>query len=182
MLADTFETTRLRLRPPVVSDIPALISLLDDYDIASKLERVPHPYSDTEALAYVARAMEKRSNGTGHSFAVTLKADGTFLGGCGVHCEDGVFDFGYWLGKPFWGRGYATEAVERLARFAFRDLLATQLVAYWHHDNPASGRVLAKLGCRPAGAQQRDCLARGHTVYCHRMTLDRENFERNRMP
>jgi len=52
------------------------------------------------------------------------------------------------------------------------------LIAGWFHDNPASGRVLAKLGCLPSGAEQRDCLARGHAVYCHMVALERADMAR----
>ena len=103
-----------------------------------------------------------------------------FLGSCGLHLKDGRFELGYWLGKPFWGQGYATEAAKKLVSFAFHDLKATSLWAGWYHDNPASGRVLEKLGCRPDGVEPRHSLARGHAVYCHMVALTREQFGRKR--
>ncbi len=71
-------------------------------------------------------------------------------GCCGLHLrESGLFELGYWLGRPFWGHGYATEAARKLAGFAFSRLKATQLTAGYFHDNPASGRVLEKVGFAP---------------------------------
>jgi len=99
------------------------------------------------------------------------------MGGCGLHkLESGAFEFGYWLGKPFWGQGFATEAVSRLIAFAFMELELGSLIAGYFHDNPASGHVLEKLGCVPNGTGQRDCLSRGHAVYCHNVVLTRDNF------
>ena len=83
-------------------------------------------------------------------------------------------------GQPFWRLGYATEAAKRVVSFAFRELKATSVRAGWFEDNPASGRVLQKLGCRPDGAVPRGSLARGQEVTCHLMALTREEFGRKR--
>jgi ribosomal-protein-alanine N-acetyltransferase len=175
------ESERLLLRPPEIADIPALVPLIDDFDVAKNLSRAPHPYSETDARAYLEHAAETRAAGTDFSFAILRKVDRAYLGNCGVHKREAGFEFGYWLGKPFWGQGYATEAARRLVEFAFDDLKVQSLIAGWFHDNPASGRVLAKLGCVPDGTGQRDCLARGHAVYCHNVKLARESFERSKI-
>jgi RimJ/RimL family protein N-acetyltransferase len=172
------ESDRLVLRPPEFADIPALVPLIDDFDVAKNLSRVPYPYSEADAQAYIAHATETRAAGTDFSFAIIRRLDGTYVGNCGVHKRETGFEFGYWLGKPFWGRGYATEAARRIVQFAFDELKVQSLVAGWFHDNPASGRVLAKLGCTPDGTGQRDCLARGHAVYCQNVKLEREGFEK----
>ncbi len=172
------ETERLILRPPEVADIPVLVPLIDEFEVARNLSRVPHPYSEAAALEFIERTVQTRAAGTDFNYAITRKTDGSFLGSCGIHLKEGVFEFGYWLGKPFWGHGYATEAARQLAAFAFDELKVPFLVAGWFHDNPASGRVLEKLGCAADGAGQRDCLARGHAVYCHEVKLDREHFRR----
>jgi ribosomal-protein-alanine N-acetyltransferase len=171
------ETERLLLRPPLASDIPAFVPLIGDFEVAKNLSRVPHPYQESDAQEFLDRMVQARASGTDFNFAITRKSDGAYMGACGVHLRSGPFEFGYWLGKPFWGMGYATEAARRLVSFAFEDLKITELIAGWFHDNPASGRVLEKLGCVPDGAEQRDCLARGHAVYCHNVKLDRDGFE-----
>lgn len=172
------ETSRLLLRPSEEDDIPALLPLIGDIDVARNLSRVPHPYGEPDAHAYLALAREQRLAGTDFNFAIVRKADGVYMGGCGLHLRGGEWEFGYWLGKPYWGLGYATEAARRLLAHAFGILRLEQLIAVYFHDNPASGRVLAKLGCVPDGVGERDCLARGHAVYCHNVILDREKFER----
>jgi RimJ/RimL family protein N-acetyltransferase len=171
----------LLLRPPERRDAPDIALYAADYDVSKNLANMPHPYGEADAHAYIARQPEARAMGTNFGFAVTRKSDGAFLGCCGLHLEGGKFEMGYWIGKPFWGQGYATEAARRVIGFAFHDLKAEAVWAGWYHDNPASGRVLEKLGCRPDGADKRDCLARGHAVYCNLVTLSREDFGRKRV-
>jgi len=87
------------------------------------------------------------------------------------------FMLGYWIGKPYWGRGFATEAARRVARFTFDELGAERLAAGWFDDNPASGRVLRKLGFQDAGSEEKDCLSRTTPVICHKVTLTRADFD-----
>jgi len=175
------ETERLLLRPQGADDIPAIVTLLNDFDVSKNLANVPHPYTEEKAREFLQRGIENRARGEAYTFTVTLKADGAPIGGCGLRLkDDGVFDLGYWLGRPYWGQGYASEAARRVAGFAFHEIDAPTIRASYFHDNPASGHVLEKLGCVPAGIAHIDCVARGHAVYSHRVVLDRENFGRNR--
>ena len=173
-------TDRLLLRPPEFRDVPEIATWIGDWDVAKNLASVPHPYSEDDAREFITRAVEKRALGEGFYFAVTRKEDGVFMGCCGLQLKDGRFELGYWLGKPFWRQGYATEAAKRVVSFAFHDLKATDVWAGWFEDNPASGRVLQKLGCRPDGEAPRGSLARGSEVACRLMTLTREDFGRKR--
>ena len=166
------ESKRLILRPPRPVDIPAMAVWLSDYDVSKMTSRVPHPYGEADAEAFVAAGP-----GGNHAFVIQRKADGLFLGMIGLHPADD-YEFGYWLGKPFWGFGYATEAAARLVLFAFEELGQATVRAGWFHDNPASGHVLAKLGARHNGSRMRDCRARGVKVLCHEMLLTRADFLR----
>jgi len=173
------ETERLRLRPPEVSDIAAMVALANDYDVAKNLARVPYPYTRDDAVGFIAHAAEGRAKGSDFSFVILRKEDTVQMGCCSLRLtESGLFEMGYWLGKPYWNRGYATEAARKLAGFAFSGLKATAITAGYFHDNPASAHVLEKVGFRPHGAEQRDCAARGHTVYCLGVLLEREQFGR----
>ena len=104
---------------------------LSDYDVARMTARVPHPYHEGDAEDFVAA-------GTPNRFVIERKRDGLFLGMAGLHVEE-TCEFGYWLGKPFWGQGYATEAAARLAEYGFVALGLDSLHAGWFYDNPASG-------------------------------------------
>lgn len=164
------ESERLILRPPRPSDIQSMTVWLGDYDVARMTSRMPHPYHEADAEAFVAEGAQNR-------FVIQRKNDGLFLGMIGLRAEDG-YAFGYWLGKPFWGQGFATEAARRLVMFAFTGLGTVQVHAGWFHDNPASGRVLAKLGARHNGSAMRESRARGIRVLCHDMLLTRADFLR----
>jgi RimJ/RimL family protein N-acetyltransferase len=143
---------------------------LSDYDVARMTSRVPHPYGESDAEAFIA-------SGEANRFVIERKGDGLFMGMAGIHADDG-YEFGYWLGRPFWGFGYATEAAQRLVSYAFTVLDVNQLHAGWFYDNPASGHVLAKLGARHNGSAMRDCRARGMALLCHDMLLTRADFLR----
>lgn len=155
-----------------------LLPLIGDFEVARNLARIPHPYTQSDAEEFVKMATRQRASGVGYHFVITLNGDGMFLGGIGLTQRDGAFELGYWLGKSLWARGYATEAARALADFAFDRLSARRLIAGWFHDNPASGRVLAKLGFCSSGVEQLDCLARGHAVYCHMVQLERSDVAR----
>ena len=175
------ESERLLLRPPEEADIPHIGPLIGDWDVVKNLSRAPYPYREEHAREFLARSAESRAKGEAYNFAITRKVDAAYMGQVGLHLKDGAFEIGYWLGKPYWKMGYATEAGRRTMQFAFGELKAVKLIAGWFHDNPASGHVLEKLGFAPDGADQRDCLARGHTVYCHKVKLKRADFESKRV-
>jgi len=164
------ESERLLLRSPRPGDIQSMTVWLSDFAVARMTARVPHPYGESDAEAFVFARQSNR-------FVIEHKRGGVFLGMTGLHVDEGC-EFGYWLGKPFWGQGYATEAARRLAEYAFEVLGLENLHAGWFYDNPASGHVLAKLGARHNGSQLRDCRARGMKVLCHDMLLTRADFLR----
>ncbi len=168
------ESERLILRPLRPSDVPSMAAWLSDYDVAKNTSRVPHPYSENDAEAFLAMAA-----GGNHVFAIQRRDDGLFMGCTGLSPSDDN-ELGYWLGKPFWGQGYATEAAQRLVRFAFDDLRQDRLHAGWFYDNPASGHVLAKLGAHHNGSHMRDCRARGRALLCHDMLLTRADFQQRK--
>ena len=177
MLSIILQTERLLLRPPAAADISRFVPLLNDFEVAKNLTSVPFPYSEDDGCAWVVRAAGERVRGESYPFVLIDKTKDAFVGMCSVHPH---LDFmiGYWIGKPHWGRGYATEAGRRVAEFAFDELGARKLTANWMFDNPASGRVLEKIGFKPNGSEERDCLSRGTTVFCHKVVLRRREFER----
>ena len=170
------ESERLILRPPCRADVAAMAGWLGDYQVSKNLARVPHPYGEDDAEAFVA--LREIQDETNYSFTILRASDNVLLGGAGLHWEEQGWEFGYWLGRPFWGRGYATEAAGRLVGFAFQVLEATHVWAGWYHDNPASGHVLHKLGLTHNGSSMRDSLARKAKVLCHGMLLTRADLLR----
>ena len=181
-MLEILETDRLLLRPPGAGDIRHFVVLLGDYEVSKNLGTVPHPYTEDDGCAFVVKARDNRAVGSGYGFVVLRKSDGALIGACGVHNrQDGnVFQFGYWLGRAFWGQGYATEAAARIVAFGFEQLHAERLMAWWMEDNSASGRVLEKLGCRNEGTTTRHSLSRGCAVICHKMALTKADFQARR--
>jgi RimJ/RimL family protein N-acetyltransferase len=151
------------------------------HEVAKNLAPVPHPYTESHFRDFLARCDVARQNGATHTCAVTRAMDGALIGLCAVdRWEDGVWELGYWYGKPYWRQGYATEAARAVMRFAFEDLGALMLTAGWFFDNPASGRVLEKLGFVATGTMPRHCISRGVTVTSNRMLLTRDEFARKK--
>lgn len=174
-------TQRLILREPTLTDTPVFVAILSDYEVAKNLARVQHPFTAEHYQGAMRAYAAARQNGESYRFAVTRAMDGALIGLCGIdRMPDGVWDFGYWYGRQYWGQGYATEAGRPVMRFAFDDLKAEMLVAWWHFDNSASGHVLDKLGFYATGVEQRNCVARGAAIACNRARLTKAQFARKK--
>lgn len=174
------ETERLVLRHPELIDVPALAEALNDYEISQYLASVPHPYTADDARIFVSKVTEGLSTGESYCFVIRRMTDDALVGCCGLHLKDGAYELGYWIAKPHWRQGYATEAAWRLLSFAFCDLGVDLVTAGWFHDNWRSEHVLTKLGFKPVRVEKLDCLARGHAVLCNRTMLTRERFGRKK--
>ena len=170
-MSNALHTERLILRPPGRQDLHQFVPLIGDYEVAKNLLRAPHPYTEEDGRAFLlscARGWAKNDNWV---FAILLKDARSCVGMCGVH-PDQAWEIGYWIGQPYWGKGYGTEAVAHLIAYAFEQG-ADRLTARWFHDNPASGRVLEKLGFVASGEDSGLCLARHEQVSAHVAALDR---------
>lgn len=147
------ETERLRLRAPVPEDADAITLWCGDLDVATMTLSLPHPYHRSDAEAFIASRPGEFAKGLGLSLAVTELAGGQLAGMVGLRIEAAHErgELGYWLGKPFWGRGYATEASRAVLRWAFESRGLNRVIARVFTGNPASRRVLEKLGMRHEG-------------------------------
>jgi len=138
-------TERLFLRPAWSEDAAELTSAIAQEQVARTLARMPWLCAETDARCS-ARAAHLPS------LLVTLPVEGgRIVGGCGLYLDEGQPSVGYWIAPPYWGRGYATEALGALLSLA-RVAGHRQLFARHLHDNPASGRVLRKSGFRQIDA------------------------------
>jgi len=142
------ETARLVLRAPRLGDAKTIAALANDRRIAEGTARIPHPYKLADAKNWIAVANTRPGEET---YLVALSG-GVPIGSCGLDLRDGPApDIGYWLGAPYWGKGYATEAVRALIDRAFGDLNHEALQAAARVTNPASRRVLEKCGFQWTG-------------------------------
>jgi [ribosomal protein S5]-alanine N-acetyltransferase len=138
--------TRSSLRPYREDDIRTLPNLLNDYDVARWMTAaIPHPYTAADARAWIAKVSRESPT---DNFAVEV--DGVHAGGIGIRPHigerSGVAEFGYWLGRSYWGRGIATEAARLIVEYAFRERNMRRLEAHVFAPNLASACVLEKCG------------------------------------
>ena len=158
-------TPRLTLRPGWPEDAAALCRAIAHEAVAMKLGRLPWPYTLAHAEDWLGRSAEPG----GHAMLVFAHGRGSapeLIGGIGLHPDGDELELGYWLTPAAWGLGYATEAARAAVDMARHALGRERLVSGHFVDNPASGRVLEKLGFRRTGSEQRHCLARGVDVEC----------------
>lgn len=142
-------TERLLLRPGWAEDAPALAAAIADEMIVRNLATAPWPYRLRDAEAFLAQPRDPVLP----SFLIFERTDGAprLVGSCGLgRRPSGAVELGYWIARPFWDRGYATEAGIALIDIA-RVLGVAQLEGSHFLDNPASARVLEKLGFKPIG-------------------------------
>jgi RimJ/RimL family protein N-acetyltransferase len=161
------ETERLVLRAPRLEDAKAVVTLAGDRRVAENTARIPHPYRVADAGEWISSV--QADTGT---FLITL--DGAPIGACGIDFRDGPTpELGYWLGAPFWGKGYATEAARAMIDHAFETLGHEALQAGARVSNPASRRVLEKCGFQWTGVGLYRIRAMNSSVPCDRFRLDR---------
>jgi len=141
------ETKRLAMRAPRLEDAKTVAALANDRRIAENVARIPHPYKLADAKSFVSGA--NKSDGEA-VFLITLR-DETVIGACGIMLQEQTPELGYWLGVPYWGKGYATEALHAVIDYAFTDLNHESLQAGARVTNPASRRVLEKCGFQWTG-------------------------------
>jgi RimJ/RimL family protein N-acetyltransferase len=149
----TISTTRLLLRPFVLSDAEAVRRLAGDPAIADTTLLIPHPYPELMAEAWIRTHPERFARGEGAEFAVVLRECGDLVGAVGLSKSrrHDRAEIGYWIGVPCWGHGYATEAVRAVMRVAFADFALNRIEGHHFSRNPASGRVLQKAGFHREG-------------------------------
>ena len=157
------------LRDLLRSDAARISLLAGDFDVASMTGTIPHPYSEEMAAEWIGSALTGEE---GVVFAIVRS--GALIGCTGYRAfgEDHA-EFGYWIGKPYWGMGYASEAVRALILHAFETDGFDYLTVGHFSDNPASARIIAKFGFAPLGNEMRDCAARGAKAHCLTYRLDR---------
>ncbi|HEY80869.1 MAG TPA: N-acetyltransferase [Anaerolineae bacterium] len=164
MRQPTLETSRLILRPFREADIPDIVALLQERDIHRMITDIPYPYSEQNAREWLAHQQKSREEGTEYTFAVMRKEDQQLLGAIKIRPDmrHRKAEVGYWIGKPYWGRGYATETLKAILRFGFETLALNRVYATHFAENPASGRVMQKAGMTYEGAMRQAIYKNGH--------------------
>lgn len=153
----TLTTERLVLRPFRRSDAPEFTHFAGDWAVASMTSDIPYPLTQTQAMAWL-------KPGRGEvRFAIDL--EGQLIGGAGYYRRrSGAAELGFWLGRPWWGCGYATEATRTIVRYGLKTRKLPGFTSSHFVDNWASAAVLRKLGFEAVGRGYIISVARGHDV------------------
>lgn len=155
------KTDRLTLRPLEMSDAPRIASLACAREIAENTLTIPHPYTLDDAVDFIQFSRRRWQAGELFTFFITLNIPDEYgihngIGCIGIskHARHKHGELGYWIGKDYWGQGYATEAARRMIQFAFDDLDLYRVYAFYFKRNPASARVMEKAGMQYEGTMR----------------------------
>ncbi|WP_049760461.1 GNAT family N-acetyltransferase [Deinococcus deserti] len=151
-------TYRLLLRPFGEADAADVFTLLSSPEVAAGMLSIPFPYPPDLARTWIRSRRAAAEEGRAFSWAITLADTSELLGSVTLTPEPGQSraELGYWLGVPYWGRGYASEAVPAALNFGFGTLALHRIQATVFPRNPASARVLEKAGFRREGLLRGD--------------------------
>lgn len=156
-----FRSERFIMRPPLARDARQIACCVNDEEMARNLARLPHPYARADALDWIVYADKARAQGSEYAFVIT-HAEAGVIGSVGFNRTGGdIWEIGYWVDKAVQGRGVATEAARALLAWGQAEFGITEFTAGHFQDNPASGRVLEKLGFARVGEKMMYSQGRG---------------------
>lgn len=172
-------TERLILRPIEERDLELIVEYAGDEGIAMMTLTMPHPYDLDDAKQFLEITQNDWESNKAYTFAITHKMDEALMGVVGLHPSTMHHraEIGYWIGKPHWNKGYMTEAARRVVQFGFEELELHRIYAWYFEDNPASGRIMAKVGMQQEGMLRDHYYRWGRfrTAYCYGIL--REDYE-----
>lgn len=172
MSLPTLTTQRLSLRPFTLTDAPTVQKLCGAYEVAAKTLSVPYPYPDGVAEAWIASHTPDWENRTWITLALTPRKDDAqppdVMGAISLmlHLAHQRAELAYWLGMPYWNQGYMTEAARTLVQYGFEELKLNRVEATHYRSNPASGRVMQKIGMQQEGLRRQQTLRFGRFEDC----------------
>lgn len=143
----TLVTNRLLLRSFLLTDAPRVKELAGEWEVA-RTTLIPHPYEDGMAEAWISNHQRAFENAQGVTFAIELRVESVLIGAIELVANEvhRWAELNYWIGKPYWNQGYCTEAAREVIRYGFEDLKFNRIQARHMTKNPASGRVMEKIG------------------------------------
>lgn len=176
------ETPRLILRPLTRDDAPAMFDLAR-HDIVTRYVSWPSHRTIDDTYAFIDLTLGKYERGESYIFAITLReADGGLIGvvGCDeVNAEHKYAYWGWWIGEPHWGRGYMTEAAKHAIDWQFNNTDVHRIAAMAMPENPASWRVMEKIGMTYEGTLRECRIVKGQTISLRYYSILRSEWMNN---
>jgi ribosomal-protein-alanine N-acetyltransferase len=156
-------TQRLVLRPFKREDASVVRVLAGDRSVASTTAKIPHPYEEGVAEAWIDTHDKSFQQGQSVILAITLPPLDRPIGAIGLEIdqEHRRGELGYWVGKPYWNNGYCTEAVQAMLKYGFQVVALDRIYAFHFTRNPASGRVMQKVNMKHEGRMRQHILKWG---------------------
>lgn len=153
MKQPSLKTERLILRPFEISDAPRVQLLAGEKEIADTTLNIPHPYEDGMAEQWIGTHKEGFEKGEQATFAIILKESNQLIGAIGLvfNRRFNRAELGYWIAKDFWNQGYGTSAAKRVLEYGFMERKLNKIFASHLRRNPASGRIMKKIGMKKEG-------------------------------
>ncbi len=146
----TLYTSRLILRQFTLDDAVDIMRLAGDREVAMNTLNMPHPYLPGMAEDWITTLQKDYQESNSLVYAICLKDFTPLIGAIGLtlHLKIRNAELGYWIGKDYWNNGYCTEAVKAIIDYAFTDMTIHKIYANFFASNPASGRVMEKVGMK----------------------------------
>ena len=174
MTMPIIKTERLDLQPITESDIGEFVPLIGAREVAETTLRIPYPYEEKHAREFLASPVRENEL----RLIIRLRSDGRLCGGIGLHPdnEHKRAELGYWIGMPFWGNGYATEAARAVVGYGFDNFDLNRIFAAHFAGNNASGKVLRKIGMRYEGCMRQAIIKRDRFIDLERYAILRSDY------
>lgn len=149
----TLVTERLILRKLEATDAYRIEKLAGDHEVAKTTLNIPHPYPEGSAVAFIHSALESERTGKLITRAIIEKETNELIGlmAISIHSTFNRGELAYWVGKPYWGQGYGTEAAKAVLQYGFKVLELNRIYAQSFTTNPGSWRIMEKIGLKYEG-------------------------------
>ena len=161
----TITTERLLLNEVQESDVPDIVGIFKEEEVSEFTLSIPYPYAAKDAMFWLGLAQKGFANKDMYVFAIRQQETEKIIGGIdlSLNIKHNKGELGYWLGKPYWNKGFMTEAAQALVEFGFETLGLKKIFASHLVDNPASGKVMKKIGMEKEGVLK--CYTKKGDVY-----------------
>jgi len=174
----TLEAERLILRPFTIADAPEVQKLAGDKAVAETTLNIPYPYEDGMAEEWIGTHEKSFKDNKNVTFAIVQKTDNQLAGAISLTINERFnnAEMGYWIGVPYWNKGYCTEAARVLLDYGFNDLNLNRIFAHHMSHNEASGKVMQKMGMNYEGCHHQAVKKNGSYLDIKVYAILKEDF------